>query len=84
VSESVVADAGEKDPRHEKAGANPFSRLALFVRQVVAEMRRVVTPSRDEVVRYTIIVLVFVAIMMALIFAFDYAFSRGAAWVFGG
>ncbi len=85
MSEPVVTDAGEKDPRHESArGRNIFGRIALFVRQVVAELRRVVTPTRDELVNYTWIVIGFVAVMILLVFLFDWGFGYLATLVFGG
>ena len=37
-------------------------RLALFFRQVVAELRKVIWPTRSELLTYTIVVLVFVLI----------------------
>jgi len=85
VSESAVTDSGEKDPRHEsREGLNIFGRIALFVRQVVSELRRVVTPTREELIRYVWIVLAFVAVMMALVFLLDISFGWVATKVFGG
>ncbi len=85
MSESAVTDAGENDPRHEKSDSrNPIARISLFVRQVVSELRRVVTPSRDEVVRYTIVVLAFVAVIMAIVFVLDFGFRRLTDFAFGG
>ncbi len=85
MSESAVTDSGEKDPRHEsREGRNIFGRIALFVRQVIAELRRVVTPTRDELIRYVWIVLGFVAVVMLLVFGLDFLFGWLAAMVFGG
>ena len=78
-SEDVVATA-RKD-RASKRG--PFSRFALFIRQVMAELRKVVTPTRKELVSYTIVVLVFVIIMMALVGGLDTLFSAFVIWLFG-
>ncbi|WP_062380665.1 preprotein translocase subunit SecE [Demequina pelophila] len=85
MSESAVTDSGEKDPRHEsREGLNFFARIALFVRQVISELRRVVTPTREELIRYVWIVLGFVAVMMTLVFVLDIAFGWAATKVFGG
>ncbi|WP_062298252.1 MULTISPECIES: preprotein translocase subunit SecE [Demequina] len=85
MSESAVTDSGEKDPRHEsREGLNIFGRIALFVRQVISELRRVVTPTRQELIRYIWIVLGFVAVMMILVFALDLVFGWISAKVFGG
>ena len=78
-SEDVVANA--KRERAERR--NPFARLALFIRQVVAELRKVVTPTRRELLRFTGVVLVFVLIMMGLVWGLDQLFSWLVTWAFG-
>jgi len=84
VSEVAVTDSGENDPRHERReGRNIFSRIALFVRQVVSELRRVVTPTREELIRYIWVVLTFVAVMMLLVFGFDFVATKIAEFIFG-
>lgn len=54
---------------------NPLAAIALFVRQVIAELRKVVVPTRRELIVYTITVLAFVAVMILIIFGLDAAFS---------
>ena len=84
MSESAVTDAGERDPRHEsKESLNIFARIALFVRQVISELKRVVAPTREEWVNYIWVVLGFVGVMMALTFLMDLGFTSLASWVFG-
>ena len=78
-SEDVVANA--KKDRAQRRG--PFARLALFLRQVVGELRKVVTPTRKELLSYTGVVLVFVVIMMAIVSLLDWVFGLGVVWVFG-
>jgi preprotein translocase subunit SecE len=48
-----------------------------FLREVRGELRKVAWPTRDEVVKYSIVVLVTVLFLTALIFALDYAFGEG-------
>jgi preprotein translocase subunit SecE len=78
-SEDIVASA--KKERAERR--NPFGRIALFIRQVIAELKKVVTPTRRELFSYTGVVLVFVVIMMALVSGLDYVFAWAVTWVFG-
>ena len=78
-SEDLVASA--KRERAERR--SPFARIALFIRQVFTELRKVVTPTRRELFSYTGVVLVFVVIMMALVYGLDQVFALGVAWVFG-
>ena len=62
---------------------NPFSRLSLFYRQVVAELRKVIWPTRKELVTYTTVVLVFVTVMTSIVAVLDILFGKGVLWVFG-
>jgi len=78
-SEDLVASA--KRERAERR--SPFARIALFIRQVFTELKKVVTPTRRELFSYTGVVLVFVIIMMAIVYGLDWAFGFGVAWVFG-
>lgn len=55
--------------------SNPFLAIGLFIRQVIAELRKVVIPTRRELVLYAITVLAFVIVMILFIFGLDYAFS---------
>jgi len=55
-----------------------------FYRQVVAELRKVVWPTQDQLVTYFSVVMVFVLVMMAIISALDLGLGRLAFEVFGG
>jgi preprotein translocase subunit SecE len=59
------------------------SRLARFLREVVAELRKVIWPSRKQLVTYTIVVLVFVSFMVALVAGLDYVFAQAVLFLFG-
>ena len=60
-----------------------FERVALYNRQVVAELRKVIWPTRNELVTYTIVSVVFVAAMVALVSFYDFAFTKVVLSVFG-
>jgi len=68
-------------PDAEKRGF--FARIMMFLRQVIDEMRKVVTPTRQELIKMTGTVLVFVVIIIALVSLLDWLFGMGASWVFG-
>ena len=76
-------DLVEKSKKDRAQKKGPFGRLSLFLRQVLDELAKVVTPSRKELVNYTIVVLVFVVIMMGIITVFDIFFGWGMSWIFG-
>lgn len=61
----------------------PFGRLALFIRQVIVELRKVIWPTRKELIAYTTVVIIFVSIIAGIIAGFDYVFTRGVLFVFG-
>ncbi|WP_298040244.1 preprotein translocase subunit SecE [uncultured Microbacterium sp.] len=60
-----------------------FGRIALFFRQVIGELRKVVTPTRKELFKFTAVVLVFVVIVMAFVYGLDAGFSWLTSQVFG-
>ncbi|WP_427015324.1 preprotein translocase subunit SecE [Pseudarthrobacter sp. P1] len=81
--------ASSSQSRRAKKGTKPskaglFARIGLFVRQVLGELKKVVTPTRKELINYTLVVLVFVIIMMALVTVLDLAFGKSVLWIFGG
>ena len=80
-------DSGRTGRKSDRGG-NPVSRLfrslSLFVSQILDELRKVVRPTRSELVNYTIVVIVFVTFMMALVATLDFGFTKLVLWVFGG
>jgi preprotein translocase subunit SecE len=56
---------------------------ALFTRQVAAELRKVIWPTRNELVTYTVVALVFVIIMTAIVTSLDYGFTKLMFVLFG-
>ncbi|MGC4176022.1 preprotein translocase subunit SecE [Demequina sp.] len=85
MSDTALTDSEEKGPRRkDRERRNIFSRIALFVRQVIAELKKVVTPSREETIRYIWIVLGFVLVVMLIVFVLDFVLGFAADWVFGG
>jgi preprotein translocase subunit SecE len=87
VSESAgtATAARGDDARGPKKASRPgpIARTSTYVRQVVAELRKVIWPTRKELVTYTSVVLVFVAIMVSVVAAFDFTFTKLVLAVFG-
>ena len=78
-SEDIVASA--KMDRAQKRG--PFAGLVLFLRQVMNELKKVITPTRKELINYTLVVLAFVVFMMAVVSGLDLLFGTGVGYIFG-
>lgn len=71
--------AGKKDASRRGL----FARIVLFVRQVIAELKKVVRPTRQELFTYIGVVVVFVLIVMAFVGVLDLGFGRLVLWAFG-
>jgi len=54
-----------------------------FYRQVVAELRKVVWPSQQQLITYFAVVIVFVLVLIAYVSVLDLAFGKGVFWLFG-
>jgi preprotein translocase subunit SecE len=70
------------DDRPERVGI--FGRLLRFVREVVAELRKVIWPTRKELLTYTAVVVVFVSIILTIVGLLDLGFAKAVLYVFGG
>ena len=79
-------DAVGTAKRAKKAEADSTRNPVLFVlnylKQVVAELRKVIWPNRKQMVNYTAVVLVFLVFMVALISGVDLGFARVMLLVF--
>jgi len=80
------AKAGSKAKKSKKAGAssaNPIIFVYNYIKQVVAEMRKVIWPNRKQMLTYTSVVLVFLAFMVALVGLADFGLAKLVLLVFG-
>ena len=80
-------DSRQASDKRARDGRNPVSRLfgslGLFISQILDELRKVVRPTRSELWNYTVVVIVFVTVMMALVSGLDFGFSKLVGLVFG-
>lgn len=73
----------ERAPGERAPKKSLFGRIKLFIQQVIAELKKVTTPTRKELINYTLVVLAFVVIMMGLVWVFDQAFGWLTLFIFG-
>ncbi|KUI22783.1 preprotein translocase subunit SecE [Mycobacterium sp. GA-1285] len=66
-----------------KGGRNPFLFVWNFLKQVVAELRKVIWPNRKQMATYTGVVLLFLAFMLAMIGGVDFGLAKLVSLVFG-
>ncbi|MBI3216054.1 MAG: preprotein translocase subunit SecE [Mycobacterium sp.] len=88
TEDASAADKGGKVKAPKKKAAsgasrNPIAFVFNYLKQVVAELRKVIWPNRKQMVSYTTVVLVFLAFMVALIGGVDLGLAKLVLWVFG-
>ena len=77
MSESARAATGKSATKR-----GFFGRIALFIRQVIDELRKVVWPTSKELWTYFSVVVVFIVAIMAFTGVLDLAFDRLVMWLF--
>jgi preprotein translocase subunit SecE len=75
----AAATSGSGKPAEGGSG----NRLLRFYRQVVAELRKVVWPTRQQLSTYFAVVLVFVVFIIAIVSVLDLAFGWAMFKIFG-
>lgn len=69
-------DRTEKQP-------SVVAKVALFLREVVNELRKVIWPTRKQMVTYFIVVMVFLIVLVGFVFGLDLGFSKLMFLIFG-
>jgi preprotein translocase subunit SecE len=77
----VVDEKHDTEAGKEKLGL--FGSINLFYRQVVAELRKVVWPTKKQLTTYTAVVFVFVGFIIAVVSILDVALTKIVFWIFG-
>ncbi len=82
--ESQRRVAPRPQPRQPGApGTRSRTKPRQFLKEVVAELRKVAWPNRDELTAYTLVVLVSVLIITAVIWVMDWVFSKAIVALYG-
>jgi preprotein translocase subunit SecE len=76
----AVTAGGGRGPGDRKRMRTP---PRVFLKQVRAELKKVAWPSRQELIAYSIVVLVAVVFLTALVFGMDLAFTKAVLHIFG-
>ncbi|MFF0433056.1 preprotein translocase subunit SecE [Streptomyces sp. NPDC004327] len=82
-AEDAVPESKKTRKGGKRGKKGPLGRLATFYRQVIAELRKVVWPTRNQLTTYTTVVIVFVVIMIGLVTVVDYGIQEAVKYVFG-
>ena len=82
-SAEPAAAAGGKGAKKPPKFRRGLGRIPRLYREVAAEMRKVIWPTRRELVAYSSVVLVFVTAMVLFVAGLDFGFTRAVLAVFG-
>jgi len=66
-----------------KNRVGPAARIARYLREVVSELRKVIWPTRNEMITYSVVVVLFLVFMVAVTWGADFGFARLILWIFG-
>ncbi|WP_035800786.1 preprotein translocase subunit SecE [Kitasatospora mediocidica] len=77
------AGGGTEKSSGKRAKRGLAARIGLYYRQIIAELRKVVWPTRSELMNYTSVVVVFVAVIIGVVATLDWGFAKLSFWIFG-
>jgi preprotein translocase subunit SecE len=83
TSDDAAENVVERAERDRKSARGPFARIWLFLKQIVAELRQVVTPTRHELLWYFVGMLVFIVVMVLILGGLDFGFGKLVVFIFG-
>ena len=83
MADAPAVDGDRKEPSSSKQ-ADKRTGPVTFYRQVVAELRKVVYPTRDQLGTYFVVVIAFVLVMIAIVSVLDLGFGKLAFEIFTG
>jgi preprotein translocase subunit SecE len=79
----VTETRAQRSSREDRPSDRGRTGLGLFLRQVIAELRKVIWPTRDQLTTYFIVVLIFVLFMILFVSVLDFVFNKAAFAIFG-
>lgn len=77
-----MTDTAVKGSGSGKKKRGFFGAIGLFLAQVVQELKKVVAPTRRELVNYWLVVLAFVVLVMVIVGLLDWLFGTASMWAF--
>ena len=57
--------------------------IGLFIKQIIDELRKVVTPTRKQLFYWSLAVFIFVALLMVFVTAMDFGLGKLSFLIFG-
>jgi preprotein translocase subunit SecE len=81
----VTPSKGRPTPSRQGGRKRPniFVRVVHYLREVIAELRKVIWPTQNEMVTYSIVVILFLIFMVGATWGADWIFAKGVLALFG-
>jgi preprotein translocase subunit SecE len=79
-SDGKGESGGVATKKESRRGGN---RIGGFFREVVSELRKVIWPTRKELLTYTGVVIVFVTVVTTIVAVLDFGFGKAVLATFG-
>ena len=71
---ALLKKDGEKKPARDK---KPRKGIVQYLREVYFELKKTTWPTKEELRRYVVAVIIFVLIAIGVIYLYDYGLSTG-------
>ena len=80
---AVAERTADESPKKKGRRGGPIGRIGGFFREVISELRKVIWPTRRELLTYTGVVIVFVVVVTAIVTGLDYGLGKVILWALG-
>ena len=80
---TAVRERTENADKPKSKEGRRGGRIGGFFREVVSELRKVIWPTRKELLTYTAVVIAFVTVMTTIVALLDYGFGKAILATFG-
>ena len=80
---TAVRERTENADKPKSKEGRRGGRIGGFFREVVSELRKVIWPTRKELLTYTAVVIAFVTVMTTIVAVLDYGFGKAILATFG-
>ena len=74
------ATSASTTPEVVETRSNPFTAIADYLRGVISEMRKVIWPTAQQMITYTLVVFAFLIVLTVLVAGVDFLAGAGVEW----
>ena len=82
MTTQVRGQQERKPARSSGPGKPDRTNPVVFVREVRAELRKVIWPTRKELTTYTTVAVIFIMVMVGIVTGLDYGLTKLVFWIF--